>query len=65
MPVPQSAAQALNDEMRRADAQSGMAWWNSLTKTQRAEWLARAGSAKPADAWALFKLERRSTHPRS
>jgi hypothetical protein len=37
------------DEMR------GIAWWNSLTDTERKAWLARAGSAIPAAAWAAYQ----------
>lgn len=34
---------------------AGIAWWNALTETERAKWLAQAGSAVPADAWAAYK----------
>jgi len=37
------------------DERAGMDWWNALSESERAEWLARAGSAKPADAWAAYK----------
>lgn len=37
------------------DETAGMVWWNSLTESDRAAWLARAGSAVPADAWAAYK----------
>lgn len=37
------------------DETTGMVWWNSLTESDRAAWLARAGSAVPADAWAVYK----------
>jgi hypothetical protein len=37
------------------DAALGSVWFNSLTEYQRALWLLRAGSAIPADAWAVFK----------
>ncbi len=37
------------------DERAGMAWWNSLSESERARWLAAASSAKPADAWAAFK----------
>jgi hypothetical protein len=33
----------------------GLLWWNALTHRERAEWLASADSARPADAWATFK----------
>jgi len=33
----------------------GMAWWNILTETERARWLARAGSVRPLDAWRAYK----------
>lgn len=31
------------------DAELGRAWFNDLTRLERAEWLARANSAVPAD----------------
>jgi len=37
----------------------GMAWWNSLTVTQRDHWLKQAGSAAPADAWQAFRTSQR------
>jgi len=37
------------------DAALGMRSWNGLRPTDRAEWLQRAGSEEPADAWAAFK----------
>lgn len=37
------------------DDDAGMAWWNRLTEPERRHWLDRAGSARPADAWAAFK----------
>ena len=38
-----------------ADALAGMAWFNSLTASERRHWLEVAGSAVPADAWRAFK----------
>ncbi len=35
--------------------QCGMTWWNRLSPRERGEWLRRAGSAVPADAWAAFR----------
>lgn len=43
---------------RATDAELGMAWWNNLAESERAEWLRRAGSAVPADAWEAFKSAR-------
>lgn len=40
---------------RVLDAELGMRWFNALAEHQRALWLTRAGSACPADAWALYK----------
>jgi len=40
-----------------ADVTAGMAWWNALSERERADWLGRAGSATPADAWAQFKRQ--------
>jgi hypothetical protein len=40
------------------DAEAGMAWWNELTKYERAFWLAEARSAVPAQAWEAYKAWR-------
>ncbi|SAL06808.1 hypothetical protein AWB81_07772 [Caballeronia arationis] len=31
------------------------AWWSSLTELERAAWLAKANTAVPAVAWALYQ----------
>jgi hypothetical protein len=33
----------------------GMEWFNALTEAERREWLQRADSAVPADAWRAYK----------
>lgn len=33
----------------------GMAWWNGLSRQERAFWLRAAMTAVPAEAWAYFK----------
>ena len=33
----------------------GMRWWDRLTERERADWLRRADSAVPADAWVTFQ----------
>jgi hypothetical protein len=39
-----------------ADDEAGMAWWNSLTKQERAKWSAIAGNTgRAVDAWQVFK----------
>ena len=38
-----------------ADALVGMAWFNGLSRSERAYWLEVAGSAAPADAWRAFQ----------
>ena len=38
-----------------ADEAAGIDWWNDLTERERAAWCSLAGSAVPADAWALHK----------
>lgn len=43
---------------QRADAETGMRWWNSIREYERALWLTRAGSSRPVDAWNLFKALR-------
>jgi len=40
---------------RTQDARAGMAWWNGLARWERAEWVERAVSDVPADAWEAFK----------
>jgi hypothetical protein len=38
------------------DDEIGMAWWNALTKQERAKWSAIAGNTgRPKDAWEAFK----------
>lgn len=37
------------------DARAGMAWFNSLSRAERAHWLEVADSAVPADAWRAFQ----------
>jgi len=37
------------------DERLGMEWWNALSEVARRDWLRRADSARPADAWAAFK----------
>ena len=44
-----------HDREPTPDETAGMAWWNSLTEADRADWLARTGSAVPADAGAAYK----------
>ncbi|TIL47989.1 hypothetical protein [Mesorhizobium sp.] len=41
-----------HDREPTPDETAGMVWWNSLAESDRAAWLARSGSAVPADAWA-------------
>ncbi len=40
------------------DELAGMRWWNGLPVADRAHWLAEAGSAVVADAWAAYKRAR-------
>ena len=44
-----------------ADESAGMDWWNSIDEAERAYWLAEAGSAVPADAWATYQSRPRYT----
>ena len=44
-----------HDREPTPDETAGMVWWNSLSEADRADWLMRAGSAVPADAWAVYK----------
>jgi hypothetical protein len=38
-----------------ADAEMGIAWYNRLSKAERALWHRVAASAVPADAWRAFQ----------
>jgi len=42
------------------DDLAGMSWFNGLTDDLRSSWLAKAGSAVPADAWACYKASRQA-----
>lgn len=44
-----------HDREPTPDETTGIVWWNSLREADRADWLARVGSAVPADAWAAYK----------
>jgi len=44
--------------VRRSDAEVGMAWFNGLSRSERAHWLEVAGSARPVDAWRAFQSGR-------
>ena len=44
-----------NDRKPTDDERDGMNWWNGLSEVARGEWLARAGTARAADAWAAYK----------
>ena len=39
---------------RDADPHAGMVWFNALSERERAQWLERAASAVPADAWGAY-----------
>lgn len=41
------------------DAVQGIAWFNSLTPTERRYRLSVAGSAAPSNAWTVYKRNRR------
>jgi hypothetical protein len=44
------------DQPMTRDDELGMAWWNSLTKEERAKWSDVAGNTgRPVDAWRAFK----------
>lgn len=45
----------MNEREPTSDEIAGMRWWNSLSDRERAEWLRRANSARPVDAWAAYK----------
>ena len=50
---------ALRPSAALLDAMQGIAWFNSLTPTERRNWLNVASSAVPADAWAVYKRANR------
>jgi hypothetical protein len=44
------------DQPTTRDDELGMAWWNSLSKQERAKWSAIAGNTgRPKDAWEAFR----------
>ena len=43
------------DREPTAEESAGMAWWTALTEGERANWLARAATAVPAEAWAEYR----------
>ncbi len=46
----------MKDNSNTADAEVGMAWWNSLTERERARWSKEAGNTgRASDAWQAFK----------
>jgi hypothetical protein len=47
------------DREPTAEESAGMAWWNSLTEGERANRLARAATAVPAEAWAEYGRSQR------
>jgi hypothetical protein len=49
----------IDDMEELGDRRLGMAWWNALTESGRAQALLDADSAVPADAWHHFKLLQR------
>jgi hypothetical protein len=54
--VDQTRRRLLTIDPMTRDDQLGMAWWNSLTEQERAEWAAVAGNTgRPVDAWRAFK----------
>jgi hypothetical protein len=56
--TPQMTASKTNppDQPMTRDEELGIAWWNSLTKQERAKWSAIAGNTgRPKDAWEAFK----------
>jgi hypothetical protein len=38
------------------DPHQGMTWWNARSEKDRAHWLLKAASARPADAYHAFLL---------
>lgn len=54
--VPYASIEDMKNEREPTPNETaGILWWNSLSEVERAAWLARAGTAVPADAWAAFK----------
>jgi hypothetical protein len=47
------------DRVPTVEESAGMAWWNGLTEGERANWLARAATAVPAEAWAEYRRSQR------
>ena len=51
----QDCVRTIAGPVDRADAEIGMAWWNGLSKRERAQALEAAGTSVPAEAWAHWK----------
>jgi hypothetical protein len=52
----QAAAEQLRKKMEpNLDAKKGMDWWNGIDEKSRGDWLNKAGSARPSDAWEAAK----------
>jgi len=51
----EEAAKQLRKMEPNQDAQKGMDWWNGIDEKSRGDWLNKAGSARPADAWEAAK----------
>jgi hypothetical protein len=59
--TPRITASKTNPPEPTKDDELGMAWWNSLTKQERAKWSAVAGNTgRVKDAWEAFKRGSRS-----
>lgn len=55
------AESAAIESIVRADEHAGIAWWNGLTRRERAAWLElvdEGGDASVAKAWAEYKRRR-------
>jgi uncharacterized membrane-anchored protein YhcB (DUF1043 family) len=53
----EASAEQLRKMEPDQDAQAGMAWWNGIDEKSRGEWLNKANSARPSDAWEAAKAD--------
>lgn len=56
----EAAAEQLRKMEPNLDAKKGMDWWNSIDEKNRGDWLSKAGSAHPSDAWEAAKAAQKA-----
>lgn len=44
--------------LEQRDANAGWAWWEELSRHERAHWMKKANSSIPLQCWEAYKRER-------